>query len=144
MARGDSILPSPKHRGFLLHTEELEGVLSPSTGSPWTGLVLGGSIKNVTRTETAACHWVRGPAGSRRRGQENKYEKNTIAKAERALSAIASQGEIKGLLRIDYIPGTASRQVSCQRKARGWLSSQCRFSLGIMRQHLVQTKNVQA
>ena len=118
-------------------------MLTPSTGSPWTGLVLGGSIKNVTRTETAACRWVRGPAESRR-GQKNKYEKNTIAKAERALSAIASQGAIKGLLRTDYIPGTVSRQVSCQRKARGWLSSQCRFSLGIMRQHLVQTKNVQA
>lgn len=115
-----------------------------STGSPWTGLVLRGSIKNVTRTETTDCCWFRGPAESRRRGQESKYEKDTISKAERGLSVIASQGVAEGLLRADYIPGTASRQVSRQRKARGWLSSQCRFSLGIMRQHLVQTKNVQA
>lgn len=115
-----------------------------SMGRHWTCLVLGGGFKDGTGAETTDWRCVQGLMGASRKGKKRKGEQ--ILKEEHNLKGrgglriISSQGVRIELLRTDYIPGTAF----CQRKVRGWLGFQSSFSLGIMRQHLVKTKIVQA
>lgn len=98
--------------------------LEPLELSPWTDV----------------CKGVEGQQPGKKRQGEYVLKTRTQFQMQRSLILIPSQGVIREILRSDCSSGN----VCHQRKARGWLSFQHSFSLGIMRQHLLKTKNVQA